>query len=234
MPNNNPNGAPERYSFDEMEEFWRKAHGNISLVSRVSGMSRQGLYDYLGRHPELQEVIEEINEERGDRLEAEIELRARSPETKGSTPALIRMLERKYPERGWGRVDLGGAETDITMCVQHLRRTGIDPREAFASLGRWLAAWAARPVEERALLPWEAYTPAPRTQQMLPQLDAALEMLDDRSTEMVTDAVQVLTPEALAALQAVGIEPAAMLQWAVSNTDKLQRGPPQLDDSEGE
>ena len=232
-------GKEPLFTPEQVIEALRRARGNVALTARSlvsperpNGISRETVYQYIRRHPEIAEAIRTIHEERGDRLEIEIELRALDAETKGSTPALLRLLERKYPERGWGRVDLGGAETDITLCVQHLRRVGVDPRNAFASLAAWLAAWAMQPIEDRALLPWETYTPDPRTQRLLPQMDAVLEPLDETGARMVVDAMLVLTPDALNALRNINIEPAAMLQWAVNNTDRLQRGPPQLEEAE--
>lgn len=88
----------------------RAAPANVTLAARSltspehpNGISRETVYQYILRHPEIADALRCIHEERGDRLKAEVELRSLDRETKGSTPALLRLLERKNPERGWNR-----------------------------------------------------------------------------------------------------------------------------------
>lgn len=89
--------AQEKYSIEQVAAALRKEDGLKSATARRLKISYTALKGYLERHPELEDVIDEMDEELVDLGESKLKRHMKA----GSLDAVKFALERKGKKRGY-------------------------------------------------------------------------------------------------------------------------------------
>lgn len=94
----------------------RNMSGNLTAVARMFGKSRQWIYDYLKKYPDLQDVVSEARETMLDNVESKLYQRALA----GDTTSMIFFLKTQGKSRGYTeRQEITGADGgNITINVR--------------------------------------------------------------------------------------------------------------------
>jgi hypothetical protein len=82
---------------DKLEHELKKAHGNLATVARAFGVSRTAVFQFIGRRPKLQEVLNECREVQIDMVESALYAQA----LKGNMQAVMFFLRTQARSRGY-------------------------------------------------------------------------------------------------------------------------------------
>ena len=98
-----------RLSKTKVIEAIEKMSGNVSAVARACGVSRQAIYQYMDKYPELKEFLHQQREELIDNVESSIFRQALA----GNITAMIFILKTQARERGWvERQEISGIDDE--------------------------------------------------------------------------------------------------------------------------
>ena len=90
-------GPRPKFTPDQVAEQIRLARGSVTGVAKRLGVTRQTVYNYIGRYPQLQVDLEDAREDMLDLVEAKLFERA----VRGEPRAMIFVLRTLGRSRGY-------------------------------------------------------------------------------------------------------------------------------------
>ena len=116
-------GPQAKYSVEQVEEALRSCDGLMSATARKLNIRYKTLKGYLERHPELEDVIEEADEDMVDLSESKLKRHIKA----GSLDAVKYHLDRKGKRRGYVRQQEIAGVVDKPLNISIVPATG--PKE---------------------------------------------------------------------------------------------------------
>lgn len=115
------NGAPQRYTVEEVVAALHQSFGVVAGAARLLKCTRQTIYNYRDRYPEVREAMEEGSEIGLDVAELHLHSLIAKPDHPAHPRALIFYLERKGRRRGYGKaLEMTGADGGPIETKNHL------------------------------------------------------------------------------------------------------------------